>query len=360
MFGLHAQEAPKKFKDSLDGAFDMSYFLKDLHGVLPIASPITEPAVGYGATAAVVYFITKEKTDKGYRAKPDIAGVGAGYTQNGTWFAGGGYLGFWKNDRVRYRGVLGYGDVNLTYYTPGNLIPNDRAYEFNIKSSFLLQQVISRIGETPFFIGGKYVYAKTRVRFDRLIDVPELDPRDFELTNSGISVIGEYENLNNILSPSNGMRIHLSYDQNLEIIGSDRNWGRATFFTQFYFPVNNIWVPALRFESQLATGEIPFYAKPFVYMRGIPAMRYQGDLTTLIETEHSFTITPRWSVVGFAGAGTAFRNIDDLTVDEVAWSAGAGFRYLIARLFGLKMGLDVARGPEEWAVYVVFGSSWLR
>jgi hypothetical protein len=42
----------------------------------------------------------------------------------------------------------------------------------------------------------------------------------------------------------------------------------------------------------------------------------------------------------------------------LAWSAGTGFRYLVARQFGVRMGLDVARGPEQWAAYVVFGNSW--
>jgi len=37
---------------------------------------------------------------------------------------------------------------------------------------------------------------------------------------------------------------------------------------------------------------------------------------------------------------------------------GVGFRYLVARLLGLQVGLDVAKGPEEWATCVVFGSSW--
>jgi len=40
------------------------------------------------------------------------------------------------------------------------------------------------------------------------------------------------------------------------------------------------------------------------------------------------------------------------------WNAGGGFRYLTAREFGLQMGIDVARGPETWAIYVVFGNSW--
>jgi hypothetical protein len=33
---------------------------------------------------------------------------------------------------------------------------------------------------------------------------------------------------------------------------------------------------------------------------------------------------------------------------------------LIARTYGLHMGLDVAAGPDDPVIYVVFGSQWLR
>ncbi|HET8541072.1 MAG TPA: hypothetical protein VFL83_14455 [Anaeromyxobacter sp.] len=29
-----------------------------------------------------------------------------------------------------------------------------------------------------------------------------------------------------------------------------------------------------------------------------------------------------------------------------------------ARAFGPRMGADVARGPEEWALHAVFGNAW--
>lgn len=37
-----------------------------------------------------------------------------------------------------------------------------------------------------------------------------------------------------------------------------------------------------------------------------------------------------------------------------------GFRYLVARRYGLHMGLDVAGGPNSTVFYVVFGSAWLH
>lgn len=352
----HTQGFFQKFKDSTDNALDLSYFLKDLNGVLPIISPITEPAVGYGAAVAGLYFIAKEADSEiGYQ-KPDIAGIAAGYTANGTWFAGGGYAGFWKKDKVRYRGVLGYGDINLNFYS--NLTNKPR--EFNMKSFFLLQQSTVRLKDSNFFLGGKYVLSKIDTRFKRESGLPDIDPRDIELWNSGLSIITEYEDFNNVFSPTKGKRIHLSYDQNLELIGSTKNWGKLNFFSQFYFPVNTTWVPAFRINAHLATGDTPFYARPYVDLRGVPALRYQGDLTVLVETEQLINIGKRWGLVGFTGVGTAFNNLEDMKAGDLVWNAGGGFRYLIARLFGLKMGMDIARGPEDWAVYVVFGTSWLK
>ncbi len=48
------------------------------------------------------------------------------------------------------------------------------------------------------------------------------------------------------------------------------------------------------------------------------------------------------------------------TRESTVTAGGAGFRYLVARTYGLHMGLDVAWGPDEPVLYVVFGSPWLR
>jgi hypothetical protein len=44
--------------------------------------------------------------------------------------------------------------------------------------------------------------------------------------------------------------------------------------------------------------------------------------------------------------------------EQSVHAGGFGFRYLIARVLGIQAGIDVARGPEKNAFYIVFGSSW--
>ncbi len=356
-----AQKKQRVFVDTLDNALDVSYYLNDLHGVMPVIAPITEPAVGYGAAVAGLYFIPKKKKNSKKFQMPDVAAVAGGYTQNRTWFAGGGYAGFWKNDHIRYQGALGYADVKLKYYGLGKNELSEKPLQFRLKSYLFLQQIIFRIKDSRFLLGGKYQFMKTTAIFLENSSIPGIKPQEFKTTNSGIGAIAEYENLNNLFSPSKGLRANITYVQYLKFLGSDDNFGRITAFLHYYQPViRNHWTSGLRFESQIATGDAPFYMKPFLTLRGIPAMRYQGEMTTLLETEQEIMITRRWSVVGFGGYGRAVTSLDDLTNGISAWNAGTGFRYLLARMFGLKAGIDVARGPEQWAVYVVVGSSWLR
>ena len=49
-----------------------------------------------------------------------------------------------------------------------------------------------------------------------------------------------------------------------------------------------------------------------------------------------------------------------IIITEPAVGLGGGFRYLLARALGLRMGMDIARGPEDWAFYISVGSGWLR
>ena len=61
-----------------------------------------------------------------------------------------------------------------------------------------------------------------------------------------------------------------------------------------------------------------------------------------------------------AVSAKAFDQWSDFGSADFVYSYGTGFRYLIARKFKLRMGIDIAKGPEDFAYYIVFGSNWLK
>ena len=346
VFVIQAQSDKQAYIDMVENFGDtVQKVKKEKNKFLPVALPITEPAVGYGLAAGLLYFFEKKDSSQ---VADMAAGVG-GFTSNGTWFAGGGYLGYWKNDHIRYSGFAGYGHINLDYYGFGG-----EPIAFSQNAAFLMQQLKFRLGNGGFFAGGKIQISKITIP----IEGENFDPEDMEIWNNGVGGLIEYDKLNNTLSPTQGFKFHVGYDQFMEFLGSQRDWGRLKLYAHWYFPINEIWEPALRFEFLTATGHPPFYAYPYVSLRGIPAMRYQANSVFVAETQQLFNLTDRWGVLGFTGLGTTISSVDKNIKNEVVWNAGGGVRFMAIRNLGLKVGADMARGPEEWAFYFSVGSAW--
>lgn len=69
-------------------------------------------------------------------------------------------------------------------------------------------------------------------------------------------------------------------------------------------------------------------------------------------------LTPRWSLVFFGGVGKTFPISEFEVQGEAVAAGGMGFRYRLARKLGLQLGVDVAQGPEDTAIYLTVGSAW--
>jgi hemolysin activation/secretion protein len=116
----------------------------------------------------------------------------------------------------------------------------------------------------------------------------------------------------------------------------------------------------VRGDVAASFGNVPFYLRPYISLRGAPALRYQGDEIAQIEAELRWQFWKRFSLVGFAGSGVAWNGFEHVDNSQTIVTGGAGFRYEVAREYGIHMGLDVAFGPNNTAIYVQIGSAWAR
>ncbi|HKE97097.1 MAG TPA: hypothetical protein VKB34_22500 [Povalibacter sp.] len=113
-----------------------------------------------------------------------------------------------------------------------------------------------------------------------------------------------------------------------------------------------------RIDARWVNGDVPFYRLPYIDLRGIGSARYQDTRAATIETELRWNITPRWALIGFVGDGQTWGRNNSFDDADAHVAEGAGFRYLVARLLGLYVGLDYAHGPEDDTIYVQVGSAW--
>jgi hypothetical protein len=356
---IFTQEPARKisaFRDSTDHAIDISDWLVNKRGVLLVPSIITEPAVGYGAVAAAIFFHSSYTEKHG---PPSMTGAVGGGTQNGTWAAGVFHVGYWKQDRLRYTGALVRTTANLEFYGSG-LFLGDEPVNLNLDAWVLFQQLKGRLGETKFFLGGKYLLFDTDNTFEVPVDLPEFSGQEFHSTLSEASILLNYDSRNNVFTPTKGFFLQTSGTYSDTWFGGDGLYGRLIFDAIGYFPVSERVFVGTRFLNNYTLGDVPFYARPTIRLRGVPLVKYQDRNTMEFETEVDVNVTKRWSVLGFTGMGNAYSSLSDFKDGKSVRNLGAGFRYLLIRKFGARFGMDFAFSQDDFAFYFVFGTSWFR
>jgi hypothetical protein len=216
------------------------------------------------------------------------------------------------------------------------------------------------VADSDLFIGPRQIYLDTQNTFklSNLIPLPGVPDVDFDSRSSGLGVELLYDGLDNIISPDSGIKAQLQATWYEPTWGSDESFFKYRVNFNGYRKVLPKLVLGLRADASAVSGDAPFYEYPYIDMRGVKALRYQGDRVWVGEVEGRWAFTPRWSLVLFGGAGEASPVNEDDKGEGVIWSRGIGFRYLLARELGMQVGMDVAKGPEETAWYLQFGSSW--
>jgi hypothetical protein len=347
----------EQLKDPEDGWLDGSRFLLDKNlSFLPMPIIISEPAVDGGLGLAGVFFHKRpesEARESDEFERPSMSAVAAAYTGNGSWMVGGGHLGRWRQDTINYTGAGGLASINLKYFGT----QDGSGVDFNADGGFILQEMLFRIRNSNWLIGPRWQFTKLDITFDLGLDIPGIEAPELDFQDSGLGVVLEYESLDSTFTPSEGNQFKfdaLYYD---EAIGGDFDYGK--YHTRYlHFLKMGRFVIGARAQGDYIDGDAPFFALPFIQLRGIPALRYQGEAVVTGELEARWDLHPRISAVSFLGAGRAADSFDGLNDASSRVAGGFGIRYLIARMLGMRLGIDVAWGPEDTAVYFTVGHNW--
>jgi hypothetical protein len=334
---------------------------------LPLPFFITEPAIGEGMGAALIYFhaesdpdmpklasaATLNRADRAQTPPPTATGAFAFYTNNDTHGYGVGHARTFKDDTYRLTAMLANTTVNATYYV------SDFPFDFTLDGTVAFARLKRRFGASNMFIGAATSILDASIDFPINPEAPgELDIPEVPFTDVGISGSFIYDSRDDTMMPTTGQLGELSLWRYDEAIGGDYNYTKLTLKMNSFHVLGKKFVLGLRLEASAAEGDLPFYAAPYVKLRGIPALRYQGEMAGVAEVELRYQLAKRWAVLGFLGEGfTDERGIADETEDEIK-AYGFGFRWLALQSKNVWVGVDAARGPEEDAFYIQLVHPW--
>ena len=350
-----------KFLDREDGQLDLGDFLAKPRRFLPVPIIVTEPAVGYGGGGVALFLRPREEAGKEGWSRPNMSVVGGLATRNGTWAAFAGDSSRWMEGRLRTLAGGGAGQVNLDFYgVTDERSSLDVKTRYSLRFTGALMQANWKIAaDSAWSVGVRYVYASVDPRLrDDPTTLAVARPGRVEI--SAPTAVLEYDSRDNVFTPTRGIYAETSLLAAREAFGASVDFTRFEQLVLAWHPLPRDVTLGVRGNFAGSSSGTPFFLRHYIDLRGVPVMRYQGDRVGAVELEGRWQFHGRWSAVGFAGTGLAKTQRNVFSATQTVGSGGVGFRYELARSFGLHAGIDVAHSPGTTAVYLQIGNAWFR
>ena len=188
---------------------------------------VTEPAIGEGLGAGLVYFHANRhpdtpkfasaqslnRADREQTPPPTATGVFALYTNDDTTAFGIGHSQTFKDDTYRLSALLADTKVNATYYV------GDFPFGFSLEGNVVFGRLKRRFGHSNMFIGLSTSYLDGEIDFpidpgpNADINIPGV-----EFTDVGVAGSVIYDSRDDTMMPTTGQLAELSlwrYDEDL-------------------------------------------------------------------------------------------------------------------------------------------------
>lgn len=360
---LNAQGIVKRYWNSLvNDTTDLSQPQMLVYPTLAF-SPETSWEIGF--SSLYVYFANRDTTNR-------LSEINA-FTfitlenQYGLWFDHALYS---DQDRWFFLGRVRYQSFPLFYHGIGSDTPVEATARVEANQFIIKERVLRKI-RNNLFIGLEFDYQRLAA-----VDFVLPDPEDMEFempvgsegsSNVGLGIGLVQDNRHNVLNVRKGLFSELAFLHYNPAWGSTFNFSSILSDTRVYKPMGKNNVLAAQLLGQFNFGDVPFNQLALLggenIMRGYYYGRYRDNNQIAAQVEYRFlplpfNFTDRIGAAVFAGAGSVFNDVSDISISKIAVSGGAGLRFLLFPKKDIWVRTDFAFTREGLGFYIFIGEAF--
>jgi hypothetical protein len=325
--------------------------------VAPVISYSPETNFAFGTGAKYLF----KFNGSGEETRVSNMPITAQYTLNNQFFFDSGFEIFTNQEKWVIEGNLLFQNYPRLYYGMGSDSPESAEEQYDY-TQFLIEPIfLKQMFHRYLFIGAGFRYNhiyNTDIEADGLIAANRPDGFDGS-TSAGAEAAVLYDSRSNILNAQDGWYFEFTRGQYGEVLGGTNNFNLTRFDLRHYFDVSpqNSDVLAFQFAGRLSRGDLPFSEFSFFgsseIMRGYREGRFvdRDMLATQMEYRKNFKDS-RWGLVGFAGTGDVYNNVEEFQFKNLKPNYGFGARFMIDKKENLNLRFDVGFGRGTNSFYL--------
>lgn len=312
--------------------------------------PLKNPTLGSGLILGAGYlFDIDEGSDTSFFG---LAGFRTDNGSQGYGLAGNFAL---SNNRWKFGFLAGEVDVFYDLYLLNLPVP--------LRQSGSLINFDGSYGFTPHISAGLDMrYLETTISLD-LFDgtvLPDalIEDANLALFNLGLTFDVDYRD--DTIFPTSGTHLDFSHTGGWTVEGQSRAYRKTVAKLDYYQPVFNKSVLAVRLAGCAATEDAPFYDQCSLggtdSFRGYASTKFIDQNLLSAQIEFRAQVSDRIGLALFGGAGSVSESFGNLTQSDRNYAAGLGARYRLSKKFPLDFAVDGAiNADDEKTIYIYVG-----
>lgn len=327
---------------------DSSFWKK--HNVKFAAMPMInyDPSLGWNMAALTNTFFRVSPSDT--ISPLSMAGGMLGYTTNKSW-----YWAIYTKlylDEDNYRITLGYADASINSQYFDHI---GGAYiDFNSMNNLFFSEVQRRVYKR-WYAGLRYVNRQTVTTFDG-------EPSGEKNNLSNIGAVLSHDTRDFIYNPHSGDYFNVKTGHFREAWGSAYEYNNLNIDYTKFIPLKENMTLALRATALMAYGDsVPFEGQNVVQredIRGYTKGQHRANQTHNLQAEYRWNIYDKWGMVAFGGVATSVNKVNEIKFKDLLPAAGVGVRYMAIPSEKINIGIDVAKGIDDWGIYFRIGETF--
>lgn len=283
------------------------------------------------------------------------------YTTNNTYFSAAFQRLYLKEDTWRIMAAAGFGRINYQYWQE---IPalGGMFIGFGTEATFAMARVERKVYKKLYAgVSGTYSIAKTEY------DLPNFFPDSIKSDKRNMNNLGyllNYDMREHQMNPYKGYNVEFKNQFYREWMNSGNNFAKIDLSYNHYYQIKNEQnILVTRVHAAISTGDVPFQGQNVVGqddIRGYSNGKHRNNQVFSIQAEYRWCFYKKLGMVGFFGLASAVEQIGDIPQETLLPGAGIGFRYMMIPKERINIGLDVAKGKDDWGIYFRIGESFGR
>ncbi len=288
-------------------------------------------------------------------------GVFGTYTSNKSYFAAVFQKFYLQQDRWRITLAAGAGNLNFQYWQDLPVAAG-QFIDFSTEATFAMAKIERKVYKKLYAgVHGTYTMAKTE------FDVPDFFPDSLRFDERNMNNLGyllNYDLRDHHMNPYSGYNISFKATYYRKWMNSSNDFNNLELVYNHYYQIKNERnILVTHIKATISTGDVPFQAQNVVGgddIRGYSAGKYRNNQVYTIQTEYRWRFDKKMGMVGFFGLASAVDNVKNITFNELLPGVGLGFRYLMIPKERINIGIDIAKGKDDWGLYFRIGESFGR